>query len=150
MILTCRIRHFSGTLNYSINGFVDKNLDKIPKHLSAGLYQHSKLSIVQNLFPEGNVQNKLNVDCKMLNCFMLITGNPKRASKKPIASISSILRTSLQTLLSKVERRKCYYVFCIRPNDHKLPKSFELALVQHQVRYMRYKKVEQTINFNDK
>lgn len=42
----------------------------------------------------------------------------------------------MQTLLSIIEHRKCHYVFCIRPNDRKLPKSFELALVQHQVRYM--------------
>lgn len=47
-----RIRHYAGTLNYSITNFVQKNADKIPKHLSSGLYQ-SKLSIVQNLFPEG-------------------------------------------------------------------------------------------------
>lgn len=48
-----RIRHFAGTLNYSTDNFVEKNSDKIPKHLSSGLYQ-SKLAIVQNLFPEGN------------------------------------------------------------------------------------------------
>lgn len=47
-----RIRHFAGTVTYSIKGFIEKNLDKIPKHISFGLYQ-SKLNIVQNLFPEG-------------------------------------------------------------------------------------------------
>ncbi|CRK94774.1 CLUMA_CG008268, isoform A [Clunio marinus] len=108
-----QIRHFAGTINYSICGFVEKNTDKIPKHLSSGLYQ-SKLAIVQNLFPEGN---------------------PKRASKKP-TNCCSILRTSLQNLLSKVELRKCHYVFCIKSNDRQLPKTFEVSIVQHQVRYM--------------
>ena len=55
-----RIRHFAGTLNYSIDDFVEKNSDKIPKHLSSGLYQ-SKLAIVQNLFPEGNKKKSFSL-----------------------------------------------------------------------------------------
>ncbi|KAG5671774.1 hypothetical protein PVAND_001951 [Polypedilum vanderplanki] len=108
-----QIRHFAGALNYSIEGFVEKNSDKIPKHLSSSLFQ-SKLSIVQNLFPEGN---------------------PKRASKKPTNS-SSILRSSLQNLLSQIELRKCHYVFCVKSNDKCMPKVFEVPIVQHQVRFM--------------
>lgn len=66
----------------------------------------------------------------------LSPGNPKRASKKP-TNCSSILRASLQNLLSKIELRKCHYVFCIKSNDNKLAKNFEISIVQHQVRYMR-------------
>lgn len=140
------MRHFAGTLNYSIEGFVEKNSDKIPKHLSSGLYQ-SKLAIVQNLFPEGNENEKtfssVNVEIenikKLLDFIFFIvflTGNPKRASKKP-TNCSSILRTSLQNLLSKIELRKCHYVFCIKSNDKMMAKTFEISIVQHQVRYMR-------------
>jgi myosin heavy subunit len=135
-----RIRHFAGTLNYSIDDFVEKNSDKIPKHLSSGLYQ-SKLAIVQNLFPEGNKKYLTHVlrafsHAKCFVLFLLGIGNPKRASKKP-TNCSSILRTSLQNLLSKIELRKCHYVFCIKSNDKCLPKTFEIPIVQHQVRYMR-------------
>lgn len=189
-----RIRHFAGTMNYSIDDFVEKNSDKIPKHLSSGLYQ-SKLAIVQNLFPEGNKKIRNDVNCEYrtkppkpdthtreifsrkhflnsqntakkqfldtqkistfplfvffvflffpLHCFAPFdvpttqhSGNPKRASKKP-TNCSSILRTSLQNLLSKIELRKCHYVFCIKSNDKCLPKTFEIPIVQHQVRYMR-------------
>lgn len=35
-----------------------------------------------------------------------------------------------------VETRKTNYVFCIKPNEHKQKKILEMALVQHQVRYM--------------
>lgn len=129
-----RIRHYAGTVTYSITGFIEKNLDKIPKHISSGLYQ-SKLSIVQNLFPEGE---SLFEHCWIQNNNFIISGNPKRAPKKT-ASTSSTLRTSLQTLLSVIEQRKCHYVFCIKPNDNKMPKNFELSLVQHQCRYMRWR-----------
>lgn len=35
-----------------------------------------------------------------------------------------------------MKNRKTNYVFCIKPNEYKQSKSFELALVQHQTRYM--------------
>lgn len=35
-----------------------------------------------------------------------------------------------------VETRKTNHVFCIKPNEHKQKKVLEMALVQHQVRYM--------------
>lgn len=94
----------------------------------------SKLLIVQNLFPEGKKHFGSNE--KICSDFSFLKGNPKRASKKP-TNCSSILRTSLQNLLSKIELRKCHYVFCMKSNDKKLPKTMEISIVQHQVRYMR-------------
>lgn len=126
-----RIRHYGGSVDYNIDGFIEKNSDRIPKHLSSSLFQ-SKLSIVQNLFPEGELRfEKINLK----NNFIL-PGNPKRASKKP-TNTSSILRSSLQNLLTQIESRKCHYIFCIKSNDKLLPKVFEIPIVQHQVRYMR-------------
>lgn len=92
----------------------------LPKHVSACLYQHCELPIVASLFPEGN---------------------PKRYSgsavgRKPPTSLSTNLRTSLQTLLKQLEQRYNHYIFCIKPNELKQPKMLELGLVQHQVRYM--------------
>lgn len=83
----------------------------LPKHVSAGLFQ-SRLMIVQSLFPEGN---------------------PKKSSKKP-NSISSNLRTSMHSLVQMLANRRNHYVFCVRPNDFKQSRSFELPLVQHQIR----------------
>ncbi|EAT34876.1 AAEL012922-PA [Aedes aegypti] len=111
-----QIRHFEGPVLYTSQGFVEKNLDILPKHISACLYQNCELSIVASLFPEGN---------------------PKRHSsgRKP-TSLSTNLRTSLQTLLKQLEQRYNHYIFCIKPNELKQPKMLELGLVQHQIRYM--------------
>lgn len=65
-----------------------------------------------------------------------ISGNPRRQANKKPTTLSSNVRTQLQTLLSIVKNRRSHYVFCIKPNDCKQPKTFDLALVQHQVRYM--------------
>lgn len=47
-----RIRHFAGQVSYVAAGFMEKNADKVPRHISTGFYQ-SKLSLIQSLFPEG-------------------------------------------------------------------------------------------------
>lgn len=64
-----------------------------------------------------------------------LPGNPKRSTKKP-TTLSANLRTQLQTLIAIIKNRRTHYVFCIKPNEAKQPRTFELALVQHQVRYM--------------
>ncbi|XP_022215250.2 unconventional myosin-Ia isoform X1 [Drosophila obscura] len=109
-----QIRHFANVANYSIHRFLEKNSDMLPKYISAACYQ-SKLSLVQSLFPEGN---------------------PRRQTSKKPSTLSSNIRTQLQTLLAAVKHRRSHYVFCIKPNEGKQPHQFDLALVQHQVRYM--------------
>ncbi|XP_017849000.1 unconventional myosin-Ia isoform X1 [Drosophila busckii] len=112
--MSFQIRHFANVVNYSIHRFLEKNSDTLPKYISAGFYQ-SKLALVQSLFPEGNPR--------------------RQASKKP-TTLSSNIRTQLQTLLAIVKHRRAHYVFCIKPNECKQSHQFDLALVQHQVRYM--------------
>ncbi|XP_052836898.1 unconventional myosin-Ia isoform X2 [Drosophila gunungcola] len=109
-----QIRHFASVVNYSIHRFLEKNSDMLPKYISAGFYQ-SKLSLVQSLFPEGN---------------------PRRQATKKPSTLSSNIRTQLQTLLAIAKHRRSHYVFCIKPNEGKQPHQFDMALVQHQVRYM--------------
>lgn len=108
-----QIRHFAGPVNYKLSGFLEKNMDVLPRSISTGLY-HSMSPIVQTLFPEGN---------------------PKRVSKRPTSN-GTTLRISIQTLLQTLDNRKLNYVFCMKSNEDSLPGLFELPLVQHQVRYM--------------
>ncbi|KAL9894764.1 myosin 95E isoform 1-T1 [Glossina fuscipes fuscipes] len=109
-----RIRHFANVVNYSVQYFLEKNSDVLPKYISSALYQ-SNLPLVQSLFPEGNPR--------------------RQASKKP-TTLSSNIRTQLQTLLAIVKPRRSHYVFCIKPNECRQSRIFDMALVQHQVRYM--------------
>uniref|UniRef100_A0A1B0CDW7 Putative myosin head n=1 Tax=Lutzomyia longipalpis TaxID=7200 RepID=A0A1B0CDW7_LUTLO len=110
---TFQIRHYAGTVSYSVVNFVEKNSEQLPRSVSYGLYQ-SNLPIVQDLFPEGN---------------------PQRGSKRP-TSLANNLRVGIQTLLKTLTRRKCHYVFCLKPNEFEEPRHFEMSLVQHQVRYL--------------
>uniref|UniRef100_A0A1A9X1C4 Myosin motor domain-containing protein n=1 Tax=Glossina brevipalpis TaxID=37001 RepID=A0A1A9X1C4_9MUSC len=109
-----RIRHFANVVNYSVQYFLEKNSDVLPKYISSALYQ-SNLPLVQSLFPEGN---------------------PRRQTSKKPTTLSSNIRTQLQTLLAIIKPRRSHYVFCIKPNECRQPRIFDMALVQHQVRYM--------------
>lgn len=47
-----RIRHYAGKVSYIATGILEKNADKVPRHISSGFFQ-SKLPLMQSLFPEG-------------------------------------------------------------------------------------------------
>lgn len=61
-------------------------------------------------------------------------GNPKRCNPKRPVSNSKQLHVALNSLLKVLGGRQMHYIRCLRPNEIKKPRIFELALVQHQVR----------------
>lgn len=116
--LIFRIRHYARVVNYSINGFLHKNYDHPTKFISS-LFYRSECHLLQELFPDG--QN-------MERSVILI-------KKKPITESSNV-RNHLQTILTTIQHHQKHYIFCLRPNDCHRSHFFDLALVQHQVRYM--------------
>ncbi|XP_066141982.1 unconventional myosin-Ib isoform X1 [Euwallacea fornicatus] len=109
-----QIRHFAGPVSYKIASFIEKNRDNLPKEHSKAMFK-CELNIMQELFPEGN---------------------PKRCSLKRRVSIATQIQVSLNALLNNLENRQSHYIRCVKPNDLKQPRIFEVGLVQHQIRYM--------------
>lgn len=108
---TFRIRHFAGTVTYSVGDFVQKNTDFLPRELSRAMFRCDH-SLMPQLFPEGN---------------------PKRCNIKRPLSKSAQLRISLTSLLKGLSMRQMHYIRCLKPNELKIPRKFEVGLVQHQV-----------------
>lgn len=106
-----RIRHFAGCVTYSVYGFMEKNRDTLPREVSRTMFRCDH-PLMQSLFPEGN---------------------PKRCSVKRPVSVSVHLQVSLNALLKSLNNRQIHYVRCLKPNELKQPRIFELALIQHQV-----------------
>lgn len=63
-------------------------------------------------------------------------GNPKRCIVKRPISKSVQLQVALNSLLKSLHARQSHYIRCLKPNDLKQPRILELALIQHQVRYL--------------
>ncbi|KAL0271779.1 UNVERIFIED_CONTAM: hypothetical protein PYX00_008773 [Menopon gallinae] len=109
-----RLKHFAGTVTYTVNGFVDKNRDILSRDISQAMYNSSH-PLLKTLFPEGN---------------------PKRASVKVPATTGAQFKISISALVRNLTSKEPHYVRCIKPNELKQPRIFETALVQHQVHYL--------------
>lgn len=115
---------------------MEKNNDRVSQNVSAVMFQ-SGLCILRNLFPEG-LFDLLSKMCGFITTIFSIldfAGSSNRKTRKP-ETLSHIIRTQIQSLLSQTKNRKSHYVFCIRPNDTELASSFEIPFVQHQIHYM--------------
>ncbi|XP_071449354.1 unconventional myosin-Ia-like [Hetaerina americana] len=109
-----RLKHYAGTVTYNVSGFVDKNNDMIHRDISLAMYrcEHPLLKV---LFPEGN---------------------PKRTTFKRPATAGTQFKVSMGALIKNLQSKNPHYIRCIKPNELKQPRIFEMALVLHQVRYL--------------
>ncbi|CAN8014514.1 unnamed protein product [Ixodes persulcatus] len=105
---------WSPQVTYSVVGFIDKNNDHLYRDLSQAMYScdHPLMKI---LFPEGN---------------------PKRTTLKRPTTTATQFKISIGALVKNLQAKTPNYVRCIKPNELKQPMIFEMALVQHQVRYL--------------
>lgn len=110
-----RIRHYAGPVVYNIQGFVDKNVDVLHRDVSKAMYR-SDHALLKILFPEGN---------------------PKRCNVKRPHTIGTQFKIAIDALVKTTSNRQPHYIRCIKPNELKQSRLFEIALVQHQVRYLR-------------
>lgn len=111
---TFRLRHFAGTVTYTVDGFVEKNRDVLSRNLSQAMYCCNH-PLLKTLFPEGN---------------------PKRISGKMPATVGTQFKISLSALFQTLKSKQPHYVRCVKPNELKQPRIFETGLVQHQIRYL--------------
>ncbi|XP_024083277.1 unconventional myosin-Ia isoform X2 [Cimex lectularius] len=109
-----RLKHFAGTVTYNVKGFIEKNTDHVSRELSQTMHR-SEHPMLKSLFPEGN---------------------PKRAPSKRPPTVGSQFKVSLGGLVRNLVAKNPHYIRCIKPNELKQPRIFEMGLVQHQVRYL--------------
>ncbi|XP_075231362.1 myosin 95E [Lycorma delicatula] len=109
-----RLRHFAGTVTYNVTGFVEKNNDILHRDLSHAMFK-CEHPLLKTLFPEGN---------------------PKRPCVKRPTTTGTQFKISIGGLVRNLSSKTPHYIRCIKPNELKQPRIFEMALVQHQVRYL--------------
>ncbi|RTG90028.1 myosin XV [Schistosoma bovis] len=113
------IAHFAGEIVYDVNGFVDKNREKIRGELLA-LLTKSKNSAVATMFRNVQAQR---------------TGVSGTGPKLKTSLVLTTMNNSLQQLMEKMRMNKPSFVRCIKPNMKKEPMVFDDAVVMDQLRY---------------
>uniref|UniRef100_A0A0N4ZLT2 Myosin motor domain-containing protein n=1 Tax=Parastrongyloides trichosuri TaxID=131310 RepID=A0A0N4ZLT2_PARTI len=108
------IRHYAGTVIYSVKGFLEKNRDTFSVDL-LNLVGKSKFKFIKNLFDDMYSQEN----------------NTSRIQQ----TLGSQFRKSLETLIIQLSNCDPYFIRCIKPNDFKQPMTFDRDLVFRQLRY---------------
>nr|XP_048673406.1 myosin heavy chain, skeletal muscle, adult-like isoform X3 [Caretta caretta] len=111
--------HYAGTVDYNINGWLEKNKDPLNETV-IGLYQKSSMKTLALLFATYGGD-----------------GGGKKGGKKKGSSfqtVSALFRENLNKLMSNLRSTHPHFVRCIIPNETKTPGAMEHELVLHQLR----------------
>ncbi|CDW54046.1 IQ and DIL and Myosin head domain containing prot ein, partial [Trichuris trichiura] len=113
------VKHFAGTVNYTVDGFTEKNLDSV----NAELYMVLKNSKVMQPAKSTHVDGGFNSNCQ-----------GSQAPNKQKLTVAFKFRQSLEALKSLLDQTMLHYVRCIKPNDEKKQLVFHNARVIQQLR----------------
>ncbi|KAG7279894.1 hypothetical protein CRUP_016221 [Coryphaenoides rupestris] len=112
--------HYAGTVDYNINGWLDKNKDPLNDSV-VQLYQKSGVKLLPVLYPTVVEE----------------TGGSKKGAKKKggsMQTVSSQFRENLGKLMTNLRSTHPHFVRCLIPNESKTPGLMENFLVIHQLR----------------
>ncbi|XP_033941657.1 uncharacterized protein [Pseudochaenichthys georgianus] len=110
--------HYAGTVDYNINGWLDKNKDPLNDSVIQ-LYMKSSVKLLGLLYPP------------------VIEEAGKKGGKKKggsMQTVSSQFRENLGKLMTNLRSTHPHFVRCLIPNESKIPGLMENHLVIHQLR----------------
>ncbi|XP_073237058.1 unconventional myosin-X-like isoform X2 [Porites lutea] len=113
------IKHYAGEVFYSTKGFLEKNRDSFRDEILNVLMESRSdfiYDIVEHMKPSAPT-----------------AGTKKSSRKRP--TVSSQFKTSLASLMTTLGQSHPYFVRCVKPNEKKLPQSFNPKVVLSQLRY---------------
>lgn len=106
------IKHYAGTVQYSVDGFVEKNMNILSLQWRE-VIKESDNQFLKNLF------------LKELSSTI----------KTQTLSLGGQYRQSLDSLMTTLSAGNPFFIRCIKPNDLKKPNNFDRDLVCQQLRY---------------
>eukprot|EP00397_Hematodinium_sp_SG-2012_P000398 GEMP01000398.1.p1 GENE.GEMP01000398.1~~GEMP01000398.1.p1 ORF type:complete len:1716 (+),score=392.76 GEMP01000398.1:66-5213(+) len=109
------IKHFADKVEYTCDGWLEKNLDQIPP-ASMELLKASSLGLLRDIV------------------VMIAEGQSAAPSRKK-KTVASAYKASLQMLISKVSEATPHFIRCIKPNHDKMPSKFVSALAFEQLAF---------------
>ncbi|KAL1251799.1 hypothetical protein QQF64_019595 [Cirrhinus molitorella] len=113
--------HYAGTVDYNINGWLDKNKDPLNDSV-VQLYQKSSLKVLAFLYAAHGAEAE--------------GGGGKKGKKKggSFQTVSALFRENLGKLMTNLRSTHPHFVRCLIPNESKTPGLMENFLVIHQLR----------------
>ncbi|XP_044315242.1 unconventional myosin-VIIa isoform X2 [Drosophila rhopaloa] len=115
------IKHYAGSVIYTVDGFVKKNRDVQQDVL------FDYMSFSEDIFVK---------DLSKFQDPQFVNSNYPRGSSKSKCTVSDNFRSQLQSLIDVLQHTKTWYVRCIKPNLLKRPNNYNNSLVLDQLKYL--------------
>ena len=122
--------HYAGTVEYSTDGFVEKNRDELPKE-STELLMSSNNAFVKDLavIISGGASPS---DSKASG--RAPPARARGASSGTRVTVGGQFSKQLKELREKIDLTSPHYVRCLKPNDELVPDNFDPIIVADQLR----------------
>ena len=117
------ISHYAGPVEYSSEGFVEKNRDQLAKE-STEFLKKSQNEFVRELAKI--IEASVNVSDG--------SDGGKDKKGKQATTVGGHFKHQLKDLRLKIEKTSPYYIRCLKPNDILIPNRFEIPIVAEQLR----------------
>ena len=103
------IVHFAGTVEYTATGFVDKNVDDVPRDVDM-LLQKSINGVISGFEPEFPASDEVSLHSDN-------SPLPVRKGKSSSPSVVTQFKTQLSGLMGNLNSTTPHYIRCIKPLD---------------------------------
>ncbi|KAL0582249.1 hypothetical protein ABG067_007910, partial [Albugo candida] len=138
------VRHFAGQVIYTIDHFVEKNVDALPAKISDILFPSSNEIIAaiglecrrEKVFwteKKEHVQQPEDSD-EMDNLTKSKPASNRKASTHRCPSVSSQFRSQLDLLIDEIGETQSHYIRCLKANEDKEPNAFNRIRMVEQLR----------------
>jgi myosin-5 len=113
------IKHFAGSVEYTTDGFLEKNRNELPKETSE-LLRSSSSKFVHKLAD-------IIVDSSS-------NGNAEASKTRTVKTVGGFFRQQVKDLRQKIDATYPHYVRCIKPNAALVHSEYDSAMVAQQLR----------------
>jgi myosin heavy subunit len=133
------VQHYAGPVEYTTDGFTEKNRDELSKE-ATDLLKNSRIEFVQELAWIIECSHEMPAEApgsSSMNNSVAATPSKQfhRAdSSVGRATVGGQFRRQLRNLRTKVDQTTPHYIRCLKPNDHLIPDVFDTAVVAEQLR----------------
>ena len=132
------VKHYAGDVTYNVDGFIDKNNDRLYRDLIEVFTTTSHL-VVKQLFSESELDSKKRPPTAGHQFKVGASADEGLSPCRPVTRPYSglyLLQVSMNALVNILLAKSPSYVRCIKPNDNKKPGEWDNARVHHQVKYL--------------
>jgi myosin-5 len=123
------VHHYAGPVEYSTEGFIEKNRDELPKEATE-LLQNSYNPFIR-LLADIIENSTIEVRASTADTPFKLR---RQESAMARATVGGQFRRQLKHLRDKVDQMSPHYIRCLKPNDELVPDHFDRGAVAEQLR----------------